>query len=108
VGRTPNAADGGLDVRVALPAGAAIDGFVPRPATGFQTKLIGQFSPMAWAGPHVSILQSNAKLLDELLEHPDPAVRQFVPIEKVRLAELIKTERDVETLIERQRDERFE
>jgi hypothetical protein len=33
-----NAADGGLDVRVALPAGAAIDGFVPRPATGFQTK----------------------------------------------------------------------
>ncbi len=33
-----NAADGGLDVRVALPVGAAIDGFVPRPATGFQVK----------------------------------------------------------------------
>ena len=37
-GGNQNAADGGLDVRVALPAGTAIDGFVPRPATGFQTK----------------------------------------------------------------------
>jgi hypothetical protein len=33
-----NAGDGGLDVRVALPLGSAIDGFVPRPATGFQAK----------------------------------------------------------------------
>jgi hypothetical protein len=36
-----NAADGGLDVRVMLPATAAIDGFVPRPATGFQVKKQG-------------------------------------------------------------------
>jgi hypothetical protein len=33
-----NAADAGLDVRVALPANTAIEGFVPRPATGFQVK----------------------------------------------------------------------
>jgi hypothetical protein len=33
-----NAKDGGVDVRVALPDGAAIDGFVPRAATGFQVK----------------------------------------------------------------------
>jgi len=33
-----DAADGGLDVRVALPAVAKIDGFVPRSATGFQVK----------------------------------------------------------------------
>ena len=33
-----NAADGGIDVRVALPPGSMIDGFVPRPATGFQVK----------------------------------------------------------------------
>lgn len=32
------AADGGLDVRVALPTGAQIEGFVPRPSTGFQVK----------------------------------------------------------------------
>lgn len=33
-----NAADGGIDVRVALPAEAAISGYVPKPATGFQVK----------------------------------------------------------------------
>src|SRR6266852_7527408 len=33
-----NATDGGLDVRVALTAGAKIDGFVPRSATGFQVR----------------------------------------------------------------------
>jgi hypothetical protein len=32
------AKDGGLDVRVALPAGSTIDGFIKRPATGFQVK----------------------------------------------------------------------
>jgi hypothetical protein len=34
-GGDQNARDGGIDVRVALAANAAIDGFVPRPATGF-------------------------------------------------------------------------
>lgn len=33
-----NAGDGGIDVRVALPAGAAISGYVPKAATGFQVK----------------------------------------------------------------------
>jgi hypothetical protein len=33
-----DASDGGIDVRVALPAGAAIEGFVPRGSTGFQVK----------------------------------------------------------------------
>ncbi len=33
-----NASDGGVDVRVALPEGTAINGFVPRPATGYQVK----------------------------------------------------------------------
>jgi hypothetical protein len=33
-----NAADSGLDVRVALSANSEIEGFVPRPSTGFQVK----------------------------------------------------------------------
>lgn len=33
-----DASDGGVDVRVALPIGTAVCGFVPRPATGFQVK----------------------------------------------------------------------
>ncbi len=37
-GGSQTAADGGLDVRVAFPRGTAIDGFIPRPATGFQVK----------------------------------------------------------------------
>jgi hypothetical protein len=37
-GGNQNATDGGIDVRVALPDGAKIDGFVRRPATGFQAK----------------------------------------------------------------------
>lgn len=37
-GGSQTAADGGLDVRVALAPGTAIDGFIPRFSTGFQVK----------------------------------------------------------------------
>ncbi|NPV20373.1 hypothetical protein [Bradyrhizobium aeschynomenes] len=37
-GGSQDAKDGGLDVRVSLPAGTAIDGFVPKPDAGFQVK----------------------------------------------------------------------
>ena len=37
-GGNQNAADGGLDVRVALSVDASIEGFVPRPTVGFQVK----------------------------------------------------------------------
>jgi hypothetical protein len=37
-GGNQRAADGGLDVRVALPAGAVVADFVPRPNSGFQVK----------------------------------------------------------------------
>lgn len=33
-----NAGDGGIDVRVALPGGAAISGYIPKIATGYQVK----------------------------------------------------------------------
>lgn len=33
-----NAGDGGIDVRVSLPAGTTVSGYIPRPATGFQVK----------------------------------------------------------------------
>jgi hypothetical protein len=71
-------------------------------------KFINKFSPVAWAGSHVTIVESNAKLLDDLATYPDPAVIEFIRAEKIRLAEAIKTERRTETLIERERDERFE
>lgn len=37
-GGNQTAKDGGLDVRVSLPPGTAITGFIPRPSTGFQAK----------------------------------------------------------------------
>jgi hypothetical protein len=37
-GGNQDAKDGGLDVRIALPTDTAIDGFIPKPATGFQVK----------------------------------------------------------------------
>jgi hypothetical protein len=37
-GGSQTAADGGLDVRVSLPRGTVIEGFVPRASTGFQVK----------------------------------------------------------------------
>src|ERR1700738_2612351 len=37
-GGQQEAKDGGVDVRVALPASTVINGYVPRPATGFQVK----------------------------------------------------------------------
>jgi hypothetical protein len=40
-GGSQTAKDGGLDVRVSLPPDAKIEGFIPRPATGFQVKKPG-------------------------------------------------------------------
>lgn len=37
-GGNQNAVDGGIDIRVTLPPRSTTDGFIPRPATGFQVK----------------------------------------------------------------------
>ena len=37
-GGNQTAKDGGLDVRVSLPAGTVIIGFIPKPETGYQVK----------------------------------------------------------------------
>jgi len=66
------------------------------------------FSPVAWTGSHATIIESNVKLLDDLATYPDPAVIDFIRAEKIRLAEAVKGERHTETLMERERDERFE
>jgi hypothetical protein len=71
-------------------------------------KFIGQFSPTGWAGSRASIVESNAKLLDDLAGYPDPALIEFIQKEKTRLSQAIQAERHTEALIERERDERFE
>ncbi|MBH5371507.1 hypothetical protein [Bradyrhizobium glycinis] len=37
-GGSQTAKDGGLDIHVGLPAGSSVEGFIPRPETGFQVK----------------------------------------------------------------------
>jgi hypothetical protein len=72
-------------------------------------QFIGQFHPRGgWSGSLVAILESNAKLLDQLDRYPDPAVIAFVRDEKKRLAKVIENEKQRETAFDRRRDERFE
>jgi hypothetical protein len=46
-----NAADGGFDVRIALPPGSSIDGFIPASQTGFQVKATDM--PASKIGPEI-------------------------------------------------------
>ena len=72
-GGNQNAADGGIDVRVALPPGLATDGFVPRRATGFQVKrqdmpageITGEMRPKGAIRPSIQNLadQSGAYII---------------------------------------------
>jgi hypothetical protein len=58
-GGSQTAKDGGLDVHVSLPAGTDIQGFIPKPETGFQVKkpdmsrkdIIGEMKPLGAARP---------------------------------------------------------
>jgi hypothetical protein len=69
---------------------------------------VEQFSPPSWPGSHASIVESNTKLLDDLVEYHDAALTEFIARVKIKLAEVVRTERHAETMAERERDERFE
>jgi hypothetical protein len=71
-------------------------------------KLARQLAPDAWSGSYRVIVESNAKLLDDLATDSDLAVAEFIKTEKIRLAEEIESKSHTEILIERERDERFE
>jgi hypothetical protein len=71
-------------------------------------KFVGQFSPMSWAGSLATILESNARLLDDLADYPDPKVIEFIRAERVRIARVIESEKHQETHFERIQSERFE
>lgn len=67
-GGSQTAPDGGVDVRVALPAGTTIEGFVPRSVTGFQVKksnmaradIIGEMRPNGAIRPVIRELADEA------------------------------------------------
>jgi hypothetical protein len=69
---------------------------------------IDQFSWSGGYGSRTSAVESNMRLLDELLQYPDMAVSEFVQKEKVRLTQAIQAVKLMESPIDRERDERFE
>jgi hypothetical protein len=80
-------------------------------------KFADKFIPAAWVGTRVAIIESNARLLDELAGYPDTALVEFIVREKSRLAQAVQTEKlaqaiqhDLESqaTIERERYDRFE
>ncbi|GEN01519.1 hypothetical protein [Methylobacterium radiotolerans] len=93
-GGNQDAADGGIDVRVALPPATAIDGFIPRPATGFQCKktdmaradILREMRPhgvlrpaiiaLAEAGGAYVIISSGANTTDQMLKERLAAMKE--------------------------------
>jgi hypothetical protein len=95
-GGAQEAADGGVDVRVSLAAGTVIDGFVPRPACGFQVKkadmpasdIAGEMRPKGAIRPSIQdladqngayiIVSGNGSTADEPLRRRREAMRGAV------------------------------
>lgn len=66
-GGNQDAPDGGIDVRVRLDAGTPIEGFVPRPETGYQVKKpeMGPADVLAEMGPSGTLRPSIAELAEK-------------------------------------------
>ena len=93
-GGDQDAADGGIDVRVALPAETVIGGFIPRPVTGFQSKksnmartaILKEMRPrnvlrpvivaLAEAGGAYIIVSSGANTTDSVLKERVAAMKE--------------------------------
>jgi hypothetical protein len=71
-------------------------------------QFVRRFGPMHWSGSLATILESNAELLNQLMDHSDPAVVTFVTQEKLRFEKVIEAERRSENVAYKERDERFE
>jgi hypothetical protein len=71
-------------------------------------EFIARFTPMSWTGSRAAIVESNVRLLDDLATYQDAALTEFIAAEKARLVTVIQEERDMQFLLDRERDERFE
>ena len=60
-----------------------------------------------WVGSLAATLEVHAKVLEELATYPDPAVVEFIVHEKVRIQEIIDTERRREEVYERHKKRAF-
>lgn len=71
-------------------------------------RFIRQFSPPGWDISRAAAVESNLRLLGELAAYSDSSLVEFIDKEKMRLSQAITAVRQMETPIDRERDERFE
>jgi len=76
--------------------------------TAVLTQFMGKITLPHRSGSRVEILTSNAKLIDDLMSHPDEFVRAFLIKEKVQFDKDLKAARDWEAKYARESDQRFE
>jgi hypothetical protein len=69
---------------------------------------IERFRPMNWSGSRATLMEANARLLDNLQSDVTSDLAQFVTEAKAQLAQEVARERQWETEQDRARDERFE
>jgi hypothetical protein len=107
-GGNQTAADGGLDVRVALPPDVAIEGFIPRRSTGFQVKkpdmprakIIAEMRPAGTIRPVIQeladeagayvIISSTGSTADRVLRDRQDALREA--LDNVTNADQLRTD----------------
>jgi hypothetical protein len=63
---------------------------------------------MSWSGSRVTQWEANVKLLDFLVDYPDPSIVTFVEAEKIHLRGVLDFARQREASEERHENERFE
>jgi hypothetical protein len=71
-------------------------------------EFIDKFVPTGWSGSRAAIVESNARLLDDLETYSDPVLIEFIAEEKARLADTMEDEHRIQHWMDRERDERFE
>ncbi len=71
-------------------------------------KFLAEFSPLRWTGSRASIVEKNAKLLEDLGDYDDPALAEFIARAKAKLAHSVLAERQEEMQRQWEIDERFE
>jgi hypothetical protein len=71
-------------------------------------KFIGRFSPRSWCGSLATIMEADAKLLDEVRSLNDIELNKYIDQQKARIEKIVVDERRVERMADMERDESFE
>jgi len=71
-------------------------------------EIVARFYPTSWSGSRSTILETNAKLLEQFDTRGDASLATFITEQIARLLEEGRADREWETKRDKGRDERFE